>query len=77
MKLSAKRYQQKVSADLQYKNGAPSVRRYDSCYYEITPDANAMSNLNALGIKNNTIMLKLQITKALQMNIFVYGGLNR
>ena len=39
MKIEAKRFSQKVTADLQYVNGNPSERRYDSCYYEIGPNA--------------------------------------
>ena len=77
MKITAKRFSQVVTADLQYTNGNPSERRYDSCYYEIGPDAKSLKDLKSYGITDDKIMLHLEIKKATEMNIYVYGGSDR
>jgi len=61
MKIEAKRFSQKVTADLQYVNGNPAERRYDSCYYEIGPDAQSLKDLKSYGITDDKIMLHLTI----------------
>jgi len=76
MVLKATAEQQTISllgdAALQYKDGSPSVRKADSCFYEIAPAAlddtlKAQTNLH----------LFLQVTKSSQMNIYLYGGKTR
>ena len=77
MKIEAKRFPQTITADLQYTNGKPSERRYDSCYYEISPDANSLKDIKSYGFTDDKILLHLEITKSTEMNIYVYGGADR
>ena len=59
-------------AALQYKDGPPSVRKADSCFYEIAPAPLD----DALKAKTN-LRLYLQVTKLSQMNVYLYGGKTR
>ena len=71
------RYTQKISADLQYKKGSPSERRYDSCYYEIGADTKSLAKLNSYNISDSDIFLHLEITNAVEMNVYIYSGTDR
>lgn len=76
MVLRATEEQQTISllgdAALQYKDGSPSVRRADSCFYEL---ASAALD-DALKAQPN-LRLYVQVTKSSQMNVYLYGGKTR
>jgi hypothetical protein len=61
--------------DIYYLKGHPSVRQYDSCYYEISmSDLTEEERSQLLQGDNNAISINLQISKASEMNVYLYGG---
>ena len=93
MKLNTKPERQRISLignkSLQYKEGRPDVRRYDSCYYEISSarfrprtESNSSQIFNFENEKTkvlNTTNLKniVTILSLLNMNVYVYQGFTR
>ena len=63
-----------VKANLKYNEGAPSIRRYDSCYYQIkaVPEQELSKIKKVISLK-----IYLQVTKAQNMNVYLYGGKDR
>ena len=54
-----------------YTEGAPSVRKYDTCYYDILPG-------DLTGIKSKLgLRLYLKIITNKDVNLYVYGGPDR
>jgi len=51
--------------EMGYNHGRPNVRQYDSCFYQIE----ASDPLNT--------EIQLTVTKAKEMNVYLYGGLSR
>ena len=61
-----------------WKKGAPSVRSYDSCFYEIGMDQLTQQEREQLLVgDNNAIAIDVTVTKAKDMNVYIYGGADR
>jgi hypothetical protein len=55
------------------REGAPTYRRYDSCYYEIKAASEA--ELDTITDKGkNGLRIYVEITKMSEMNAYLYGG---
>jgi len=66
------------TTDIKYLKGRKAVREYDSCYYEIGSadlSQEQMDELNAKGADG--VRIKVKVTKASQMNVYLYGGPSR
>jgi hypothetical protein len=64
--------------DIYYLKGHPSVRQYDSCFYEISIAVISEDEKNQLlSGDNNAISINIQVTKAKDMNVYLYGGQDR
>lgn len=61
---------------LQFAEGRPDVRSYDSCYYEIASKIDNQSPDDENSQKQN-LKLIINLTKLKNMNVFVYEGKDR
>ena len=81
MQLKATLKRQLVYAkDMRYRKGNATYREADACYYEISlSDEVSDEELKELSEKRNggEIILKVNITKMTEMNVYIYGGKNR
>jgi hypothetical protein len=59
--------------------GSPTTRRHDSCYYEINNGAtqSQIALLNKTSGEEGGARIYIQITKGTNMNVYLYGGMNR
>ena len=55
-----------------YREGSPSVRKYDTCYYDILPGDDLTGIKSKLGLR---IFLKIKNNK--NLNVYLYGGRDR
>lgn len=53
------------------------TRKYDSCYYEIGADAEDDKIKAMIEEHQNQLQIEVTVTKATEMNVFLYGGPNR
>lgn len=68
------------SKDMKYKEGNEQEREADACYYEIGLSDELTSADIAELLKdkpNGEIVIKLNITKMVEMNVYIYGGKSR
>lgn len=66
------------TSQIYYKKGSPSVRSYDSCFYEIGLGSITEQERNQLLTgDNNAIAIDVTVTKAKDMNVYLYGGADR
>ena len=64
--------------EVYFKKGAPHVRSYDSCYYEVGMDNLTQAEITQLlSGDNNAIAIDVTVTKAKDMNVYIYGGADR
>ena len=79
MKIFADTTEKTISTeDIYYLKGAPSVRQYDSCFYEIgMSDITEEQRAELLTGDNNAISINVRVTKASEMNAYLYGGADR
>jgi hypothetical protein len=62
-----------ITAKLLMREGAPTYRRYDSCFYEIK--AVSQEELDKITDKGkNGLRIYVEITKMKEMNAYLYGG---
>lgn len=75
MLLTATQESQKISIDtLKYQNdGSFSDKAYDFCYYEIK---STLTEEEASALKGDaeSVSIQLKISKAKEMNVYIYGG---
>jgi len=55
-----------------YVEGKPSVRKYDTCYYDILPAKDLSGIENKLGLR-----IYLKIITNDKLNVYLYGGRDR
>ena len=73
MKIIAGADPKTISANMQMREGAPTYRKYDSCYYEIR--AVSQAELDKITEKGkNGLRIYVEITKMKEMNAYLYGG---
>ena len=60
---------------MKYREGKPSYREYDSCYYEL--ESQDLNELDLTTTKNTQPRIYFQLTKKTEMNVFIYGGQSR
>lgn len=68
-----------IDANIQYINQitVPSVRKYESCYYEVGSIPLTEEQEEQLLEGNEEIRIKLKVNIAKEMNVYLYGGNNR
>lgn len=81
MRLDADLTKQTISLlkgnSLQYVEGGPGVRSYDSCFYEIGSKIENVSAAENKTEENSNLKIVLNLSKLKNMNVFVYGGKDR
>ena len=57
---------------MMYREGSPTYRKYDTCYYDILASDEVKSIKSTLGLR-----IYLKVIKSRNINVYIYGGRNR